>query len=235
MSRRKLTQRRLPMPSENIKIRYTLYIGTKNFSSWSLRPWLAMKMAQTEFSEIVIPLRQPGTREAIRQHSPSGKVPLLVMEHQSGRELVWDSLAICETLAERFPAAQLWPAGAAARAQARSAVAEMHSGFADLRAALPMDITARNKTPHLDEVVREQIGRVLAIWQSALSQFGGPDGFLFGQFSIADAFYAPVVTRFLTHGIDIPALQQSYARRMLDLPAMQQWASEARAERATMN
>jgi glutathione S-transferase len=217
--------------SEHLKPRYALYIGTKNISSWSLRPWLAMKMAEIEFTEIVVPLRQPETKAAVRQHSPSGKVPLLVIEHQNDKELIWDSLAICETLAERFPAAQLWPADARARARARSIVAEMHSGFPELRTALPMDIIARRHAGPLDEAVQEQISRILDIWHSALSQFGGNDGFLFGRFSIADAFYAPVVTRFLTHGIELPALQQSYAGRILGLPAMKQWASDAGAEK----
>ncbi len=166
--------------AKNNEARYTLCIGTRNFSSWSLRPWLAMKMAQIEFSEVVIPLRQPGTKAVIRRRSPSGKVPLLVIEDANGSELIWDSLAICETLAERFPAAQLWPAGAAARSQARSVAAEMHSGFAELRAALPMDIVARRNAGQFEDTVKEQIGRILAIWHSALTQFGGHDGFLFG-------------------------------------------------------
>ena len=216
--------------SEPPKTRYTLYIGSRNFSSWSLRAWLAVKMAQIEFTEVMIPLRQAGTKAAVRKHSPSGKVPLLEIEHPDGRELVWDSLAICETLAERFPAAQLWPANARARAQARSIVAEMHSGFPELRTALPVNIITREDSGPLEPAVQEQVSRIFGIWHSALSQFAGNDGFLFGRFSIADAFYAPVVTRFLTHGIDIPPLQQSYAERILALPAMRQWASEARAE-----
>ena len=141
-----------------------------------------------------------------------------------------------------WPSAKRWRSGflrrsygppeRAARSQARSVAAEMHSGFAELRAALPMDIVARRNAGQLEDAVKEQIGRILAIWHSALTQFGGHDGFLFGPFSIADAFYAPVVTRFVTHGIEIPALQQGYANRILELPAMRQWASEAHAEMA---
>src|SRR5579863_9128638 len=147
---------RMAPGSEKPEARYTLYIGTRNFSSWSLRPWLAMKMAQITFTEIVIPLRRPETKTAIRQQSPSSKVPLLMIEHKNDKEWVWDSLAICETLAERFPSAQLWPSDAAARAQARSIAAEMHSGFHELRAALPMDVTARRSSSPLDDAVQEQ-------------------------------------------------------------------------------
>jgi glutathione S-transferase len=209
--------------------KYTLYIGTKNISSWSLRPWLAMKMAGIEFTEVVIGLRQPDTKTTIRQQSPSGKVPLLVIENTHGRELVWDSLAICETVAERFPETRLWPEDAVARARARCVVAEMHSGFPELRAALPMDIVGRHRHTTLGGAVQEQISRVLEIWQSAFAEFGEEGGYLFGRFSIADAFYAPVVTRFQTHGIDIPPLQRAYADRILALPAMLQWIVEAPA------
>ena len=214
-------------------VRYTLYIGTRNFSSWSLRPWLAMKVAGIGFRDVVIPLRQPDTKAAIRLHSPSGKVPLLQIDSDQGTELVWDSLAICETVAERFPAARLWPEDAGARARARSMVAEMHSGFQELRTLLPMDILARNAKPALDASVQEQISRILEIWQSALIRYGAGGGFLFGRFSVADAFYAPVVTRFRTHAIELPPPQQSYADRILALPAMQEWVSKAGAERAT--
>lgn len=216
------------MAGKNFELRYTLYIGTKNFSSWSLRAWLAMKMAGIEFTEVIIPLRQPETRAEIRRHSPSGKVPLLVIENSHGRELVWDSFAICETLVEQFPSAGLWPDDAAARAQARSISAKMHSGFPELRAALPMDITARLKTGPLSDQVHEQIARVLGIWESALSRFGGKEGFLFGRFSIADAFYAPVATRFVTHGIELPPLQRGYVERIVSLPHMQEWAAGAK-------
>lgn len=209
---------------------YTLFIGTRNYSSWSLRPWLAMKMADIHFTEIVIPLRQPDTREKILEHSPSGKVPLLVIERQSTKELVWDSLAICETLAERLPAAQLWPEGAVAHAFARSIAAEMHSGFAELRAALPMEIIARKRPAPLADAVQQQVNRIHDIWYQALKLHGGRDGFLFGRFSIADAFYAPVVTRFVTHGMSLPPLLQEYSQRILTLPAMQQWAAAAQTE-----
>ncbi|MDE2474375.1 MAG: glutathione S-transferase family protein [Alphaproteobacteria bacterium] len=213
-----------------VDTQYTLFIGTRNYSSWSLRPWLAMKMADIHFTEIVIPLRQPDTREKILEHSPSGKVPLLVIERQNTKELVWDSFAICETLAERLPAAQLWPEGAVARAFARSIAAEMHSGFAELRAALPMEIIARKRPAPLADAVHRQVNRIHDIWYQALKLHGGRDGFLFGRFSIADAFYAPVVTRFVTHGISLPPLLQEYSQRILALPAMQQWAAATQSE-----
>lgn len=209
---------------------YTLYIGTRNYSSWSLRPWLAMKMAQLDFTEVVIPLRQPETKGKILEHSPSGKVPLLVIGGTKTKQLVWDSLAICETLAERVPSAQLWPQDSAARAFARSITAEMHSGFPELRTALPMDIVARNAPVPLTGTVEQQVKRVHDIWHQALRQYGGHDGFLFGRFSIADAFYAPVVTRFVTHAISVPPLLQEYSQRILSLPAMQQWAAAAQSE-----
>ena len=209
--------------------RYTLYIGDKNLSSWSLRPWLAMKVAGIAFDEVVIPLHRPETKARIRPLSPSGKVPALKIEDGGRSFTVWDSLAICETLAERHPEAQLWPGNAADRAHARSIVAEMHSGFADLRRTLSMEIAARHPTPALDDQVQADIARIVAIWSGALAG-RGDGGFLFGGFSIADAFFAPVVTRFETYGIPLPAVPQAYTQRVLALPAMHEWLKGARAE-----
>src|SRR5579864_2114922 len=171
-----------------------------------------MKMAKLNFAEVLIPLRKPETKTVIKRNSPSGKVPALKIEdgHRSGT--VWDSLSICETLAERHPEAHLWPEESAARAEARSIVAEMHSGFPDLRNVLPMDIAARHPTPPLTDAVREQIARIVAIWESALARLGREGGFLFGHFGIADAFYAPVVTRFETYGVSLPAAAQAYTQ-----------------------
>ena len=210
--------------------RYTLFIGSKNISSWSLRPWLVMKTVKLDFAEVLIPLRKPETKTAIKRNSPSGKVPALKIEDGQQSEIVWDSLAICETLAERHPQAHLWPAEAAARAEARSIVAEMHSGFPDLRNVLSMDIAARHPTPPLGDAVQEQIARIVAIWESALARFGREGGSLFGHFSIADAFYAPVVTRFETYGVHLPVGAQAYTQRILALPAMQEWTKAAKAE-----
>ncbi len=213
--------------------RYTLVVGTKRFSSWSLRPWLALKMAKLPFEEIGIALRKPDTKDQIKQHSPSGKIPLLKIEDGPCVESIWDSLAICETLAERHPDAKLWPADAAARAQARCVVAEMHSGFPDVRSILPMDIGARHPTPELGDAVQAQTARIIAIWEAALAAHGSGGGFLFGNFSIADAFYAPVVTRFETYGISLPERSQAYAQQILALAAMQEWRAAAAAERAS--
>ncbi len=211
--------------------RYTLYIGSKNISSWSLRPWLAMRMAKLPFEEVLIRLRTPETKARIQQHSPPGKVPALKIEENGKSETIWDSLAISETIAERHAEAQLWPEDAMARAQARSVAAEMHSGFPDLRTVLSMEIAARHPTPALDDSVQRDIARIIAIWTSALGEFGKQGGgFLFGHFSIADAFYAPVVTRFETYGIHLPAIAQAYAQRILALAPMREWESAAKME-----
>jgi len=211
--------------------RYTLCIGSKNISSWSLRPWLAMKMAKLPFEEVLIRLHTPETKARIQQHSPSGKVPALKIEENGKSETIWDSLAISETIAERHAEAQLWPEDAMARAQARSVAAEMHSGFPDLRTVLSMEIAARHPTPALDDAVQRDIARIIAIWTSALGEFGKQGGgFLFGHFSIADAFYAPVVTRFETYGIHLPAIAQAYGQRILALAPMREWESAAKME-----
>ena len=211
--------------------RYTLYIGSKNFSSWSLRPWLAMKMAGLAFDEEVIPLRTPETKARVAAIAPNAKVPALKIEEDGQSYLVWDSLAICETLAERHP--QLWPKDARTRAEARSMVAEMHSGFPDLRKALSMDIAHRHPTPELDENVRNQVARVIGMWETALKRNKG--GFLCGAFSIADCYYAPVVTRFETYAIPVPAVAQAYGQRILALPAMKEWCAAAKLETEERN
>jgi glutathione S-transferase len=210
--------------------RYTLYIGSKNTSSWSLRPWLVMKMAKIAFGEVLIALRKPETSSEIKAYSPSAKVPVLKFEEDGLSKTVWDSLAICETLAERHPEARLWPEDSTARAEARSIVAEMHSGFPDLRRVLPMDLAARYPTPPLDDAVQSQIARIVELWQSALHRYGKSSGFLFGHFTIADAFYAPVATRFETYGVHLPAMAQAYTQRILATPAMREWEESAKTE-----
>ncbi len=212
--------------------RYRLTIGSKNTSSWSLRPWLAMKMAKLPFEEVLIRLRRPETKGQILPNSPSGKVPALRIEEDGQAQTVWDSLAICETLAERHPDALLWPRDASARAEARSVCAEMHAGFPDVRNVLSMEIAARHPTPALDDAVQAQIARIVAIWESALARHGADGGFLFGNFSNADAFYAPVVTRFETYGIHLPPVAQAYAQRILALSPMREWEKAAKAEAA---
>jgi glutathione S-transferase len=209
--------------------RYTLLIGSKNWSSWSLRPWLAMKMAYIPFEEVLVTLRTPETKARILSHSPSGRVPSLKIEGDGAAMVVWDSLAICETLAERHPEASLWPEDAGLRAEARSIAAEMHSGFVELRKVLSMDIATRHPTPALGDAVQADIARVISIWTSALGRHMA-GGFLFGGFTIADAFYAPVATRFETYGVHLPPAAQAYTQRILALAPMREWQAAANAE-----
>ncbi len=204
----------------------TLVVGNKNYSSWSLRAYLALAHTGAPFEEVVVPLDQPGTAEAIRHWSPSGRVPAL----RDGETLVWDSLAVCEYLAERFPEAKLWPADAATRALARSIVAEMHSGFAALRENMTMNI--RRSLPGVGRTpeVERDIARITALWRGVREKHGASGAFLFDHFTIADAFYAPVVTRFTTYAVEVDAVSAAYMQAVWALPAMQKWAEAARAE-----
>lgn len=212
---------------------YTLVVGTKNWSTWSLRPYLAMRATGAPFAEVKIRLRQdthPSTREQILQHSPAGWVPILKIADNGKEHIVWDSLAICETLAERHPEAKLWPTDDYVRAEARSYAAEMHSGFAPMRAHLSMDMARALPLPALSAEARANVARVIEAWVSALERFGGDGGFLFGRFSIADCMYAPVCSRFRTYGVEVPKIVSGYIDRVFALPAMQDWLAEARQE-----
>jgi len=206
----------------------TLVIGNKNYSSWSLRAWLALRLGRVDFEEVRIALDQPQTKSEILARSPSGKVPCLI----DGPLVVWDSLAICETVNERCVAGTLWPADADARAQARAVSAEMHSGFAALRTHMPMDIRAhrpeRGATALQRSDVAADVARIQSIWTDCLSRSSGP--LLFGRFTIADAFYAPVVTRFRTYGVALSPLLSAYCDAVLALPAMREWVEAAQAE-----
>lgn len=213
-----------------MQARYTLTIGTKDWSSWSLRPYMALRAIGVRFEEDVIPLRRNSTTAEVEKRTPAGRVPVLKIDESGQSYIVWDSLAICETLAERHPESQLWPADAKARAKARSYCAEMHSGFADLRDQLTMDFARRLPMPELREATRQQIARIIAAWTEALGANENDGGFLFGRFSIADCMYAPVVSRFVTYGIDLPAPARRYVDRMFALPAMRDWGEAARAE-----
>jgi glutathione S-transferase len=218
---------------EIMSAHYTLVVGTKDWSSWSLRPYLALRAIGAPFEEIVIPLRHtdsPSTKELIRKHSPAGRVPVLKIEENGKTTTIWDSLAICETLADRHPEAHLWPADAAMRAIARSYAAEMHSGFPDLRDQLPMDFARRLPAPSLREATKEQIQRVLSSWEEALAQHRAKDEFLFGTFSIADCMYGPVASRFSTYNIEMPDASRHYVERMMALPAMKDWGMASKAE-----
>jgi len=193
-----------------------LVIGNYNYSSWSLRAWLALKVFGFDFDEQRIPLYGPGVKEQILRHSPAGKVPVLV----DGAAVVWDSLAIMEYLAEKN--ARVWPADAAQRARARSICAEMHAGFASLRTHMSMNVRRRYPGKGRTPEVLEEIRRIDAIWSEAR----GP--FLFGPFSAADAMYAPVVLRFRTYGVEVS--NPAYMQAVLALPAMQQWIAAAERE-----
>ena len=208
--------------------RYTLIAGTQNWSSWSLRPYVALRAIGAPFELIVLRLRRPDSKEQILQYSSAGKVPVLKITDGGRTISVWDSLAICETLAERHPEAGLWPDDPAARALARSMAAEMHSGFPDLRDQLSMDFTARKPLPELREETRGQIARVIESWNQALTQHGGE--FLFGRLSIADCMYAPVASRFTTFGVELPERVADYVGRIMALPAMRDWGAAAQKE-----
>lgn len=205
-----------------------LVIGNKNYSSWSLRPWLALKMAGIGFEEVRIPLDQPDTKAKILRYSPTGKVPCLI----DGDLTVWDSLAICEYVNETHANGRMWPKDRATRAAARAVTAEMHSGFAALRTYLSMDIRARKPARGAEAQrlagVQADIERIVAVWTAALDASGGP--MLFGEFCIADAFYAPVVTRFATYGVALPPLLAAYSERVFALPPMRDWVAAAQAE-----
>lgn len=201
-----------------------LIIGNKNYSSWSLRAWLAARAGGFTFEEIRIPLFIPGSREHILSHSPSGKVPCLI-DHGF---VVWDSLAIGEYLAEKNP--QLWPTDAPARAIARAVSAEMHSGFSQLREKMPMNIRKDYRGHGHSAEVDADIARIVAIWTDCRKRFGQDGPFLFGAFSIADAAFAPVCFRFKTYGVKPEGAAGEYLATMLSYPHMRDWEAAALAE-----
>jgi glutathione S-transferase len=204
-----------------------LVIGNKNYSSWSLRPWLALKWTGEPFDEVRIPLDTPETAAAIRQWSAAGRVPVLVVD---GKLTIWDSIAICEYLAERFPEARLWPKDPETRAVARSVSAEMHSGFALMRKHLSMDCRTRYPEREWPEAVAADLARVQQIWRDCRTQYGRGGDFLFGHRTIADAMYAPVVSRFLTYAVPMDDICRAYSEAILALPAMVEWFAAAEAE-----
>jgi glutathione S-transferase len=206
-------------------------LGTKDWSSWSLRAYVALRATGAPFEEVFVPLRQqPLTGDEIKKHSAAGRVPILKIEDGGRSVTVWDSLAICETLAERHPEAKLWPGDPFVRAEARSYCAEMHSGFPDIRDQLSMDFARRKPLPQLREETRAQLARIIEAWSSALERFGKDGGYLFGGFSIADCMYAPVVSRFVTYGVAVPDAIRRYMDLMMALPAMQDWATASQKE-----
>ena len=203
----------------------TLIIGNKNVSSWSMRPWVAAVAFGIPFTEIKLLLDQPDTANQIARYSHAGRVPVLM----SGDMTVWDSLAITEYLAEQFPDQHMWPQDVAARALARAIVAEMHSGFSELRSSMSMNVKARLPGRGRTPGAQADIGRICEIFEDCLSRFGHHH-YLFGDFSIADAFYAPVVCRFKTYGVALAPALQAYCDRVLAHPAVARWVKEAMEE-----
>jgi glutathione S-transferase len=204
----------------------TLILANRNYSSWSLRAWLALEATGQPYDEVVIPLGRPETTEEILRWSPTGRVPAL----HDGEIALWDSLAICEHLAESFPEVGLWPDTPHARAIARSVVAEMHSGFIALRKHMPMNLRASYPGAGREPGVEEDIARISTIWKECRRDFGSGGNLLFGNFTIADAFFAPVVSRFLTYGVTPDGVAGEYMDAVWALPAMREWAEKARAE-----
>jgi glutathione S-transferase len=207
---------------------YTLFIGTKNWSSWSLRAWLALRATGAQFEEVVIRLRQADTSATIRRLTGCDTVPALRIDENGASQTVFDSLAICETLAERHPESKLWPTHPADRATARSISAAMHSGFGALRSALPMEFARSLPMPQLSADASGQIATIMRFWCDALSAHGGD--FLFGRFSIADCMYAPVASRFRTYGIALEPALQAYCDCVFGLGAMRDWLKSSEIE-----
>lgn len=205
-----------------------LLIGNKNYSSWSLRPWLGLKVAGITFEEQLHNLYAANARDERLQFAPTAKVPVLI----DGEITIWETLAIAEYIAERFPLAKLWPHDTAPRAHARTVCAEMHAGFTALRTACPMDCRSQ-KTVTITPEVQADVDRIVALWLDCRERFGiaSSEGeFLFGHFTWADAFFAPVVTRLVTYGIAVPVAASLYMNTVLALPAMQEWLAAAEVE-----
>jgi glutathione S-transferase len=201
----------------------TLVIGNKNYSSWSFRPWIAMQAAGIPFAERVISLGDPEFKPSLLKLSPAGKVPVLI----DGATHVWESLAILEYLAERFPAAALWPADPTARAHARTIASEMHAGFVPLRRHCPMNFWRPIKRRALPEDVAANVARIDAMWTDCRARFGAGGPFLFGSFSAADAMYAPVVSRFHTYDVELGSASRAYTAAVMALPAWAEWKAAA--------
>jgi len=206
-----------------------LVIGNKNYSSWSMRPWVLLRQAQIPFEEVQLKFEvsDGGLSVAgIEPYSKARKVPVLTIDG----EPVWDSLAICETVAEMFPDKHLWPEAPQARRFARSACAEMHSGFQNMRGKMPMNIRGRYPGKGLTPESRKDIDRIVGLWTECRERFGGAGSLLFGKFSVADAFFAPVVMRFQAYAVKVPAVVQEYCEAVKALAAVREWCDAARRE-----
>ncbi len=209
---------------------FTIILGNKAYSSWSLRGWLLVKRSGAAFEEEVVPLDRPGFKAEILAHSPSGRVPVL----KTGGLTSWDSLAIAEYLHERYPEAGLWPMDPAARAVARAITAEMHAGFAALRERLPMDLKrtalAPGETDISDPALAADIARIAEIWTDCRARAPNNGPYLFGEFGAADAFYAPVATRFRSYGVALEGAAAAYRDALLSWPDLVEWTKTAQAE-----
>jgi glutathione S-transferase len=204
----------------------TLILGNKNYSSWSLRPWIAMKVAGIAFDEEVIPLYEPGSREQVLKYSPAGKVPVLI----DGDHPIWESLAILEYLAEKFPKAGFWPEDTYARSHARVVANEMHAGFVALRRNCAMNMWLPPKPrPQPDEVMAD-VRRIDALWSNCRARFGHNGAFLFGPFCAADAMYAPVVARLHSYRLEVDTVSRAYMDAVMALPAWEEWREAALKE-----
>ncbi len=207
-----------------------LIVGNKNYSSWSFRPWIAMKTAGIPFDEIVISLDAPDFKVRVAEHSGAGKVPVLVDGEGASAVRVWESLAILEHLAEKFPDRKLWPADPAARAHARAVAAEMHAGFVPLRQHCPMNMWRPPKRRELPDDVAANVRRINVLWSDCRARFGAGGPFLFGSFGAADAMYAPVVSRFHTYSVKVSDESRAYMAAVMALPAWEEWRSAGARE-----
>ena len=205
---------------------FTLVIGNRTTSSWSLRGWLALKMTGADYDEVMVWFKRPETRAEIEAHSPSGLVPVL----KHGDTVIWETLAIIEYLAELYPEAGLWPGDRDARAHARTISAEMHAGFGAVRNHMPMDLQNDFPGKGQEEGVAREIERIGEIWRDSRQHFGAGGDFLCGEFCAADIMFAPVVTRFKTYGVELDPMAQAYADAVLDHPLMREWTEAARKE-----
>lgn len=205
----------------------TLVIANKNYSSWSMRPWVLLRGRGIPFQERMLKFESPEWRDHIARLSPSGLVPVLWEGEPGTGFATWDTLAIAERLHEIFPDRGIWPADPQARAQARSAAAEMHSGFRALRGAMPMNIRSRYPGKGMNEGVAKDIARIDLLWSSLRKNFGKGGPYLFGDYSAADAFYAPVATRLVTYGVELKGAAREYQQALLDSPGVKAWSAEA--------
>jgi glutathione S-transferase len=205
---------------------FTLVVGNRNYSSWSLRGWLAARATGVPFHEVLIRLSEPGSKAELLKHSPAGRVPVL----RHGERVIWDSLAIIEYLAEACPDAGLWPADPAARAHARSIAAEMHAGFQALRAHMPMNLRKSLPGKGRARDVEADIERIGAIWRDCRGRHGADGSYLFGPFTAADAMYTPVATRFRTYAVELDDVCQAYVDAVLTRPDFLEWHEAALTE-----